>query len=258
MTGNEATQAKKSLKDLKKNIEVNGTVINVGLSGALVDVGAEKPGLLHISALGKDKVNRIQDVLQTGQSVRAWVRKVDAEKGELQLTMVEPLALEWGDIKTGSTVHGKVVRVEQFGVFVDFGAERPGMIHISELSTEYVKDVASVAKVGDEIDALIVEVNRQKRQIRLVERRWKPRRWQPRPQSKKRKNPKKRPLPQWKRPSCGLSPGKTNPRPPPMPAKSGKPGNCAWRRKKSCGARSKLRPRNNQKKTAEFPPVFFL
>jgi small subunit ribosomal protein S1 len=132
-----------------------------------VDVGAEKEGWLHISALGKDGVNRIQDVLQPGQEITVWVRKVDSQKGELQLTMIQPLAHDWNELRPGTTVHGKITRIEKFGVFVDFGAERPGLIHISELSNEYVKDISTVAKVGDEVDSIILEVDRKKKQVHL-------------------------------------------------------------------------------------------
>jgi small subunit ribosomal protein S1 len=167
MTENPGTGEKIQLSDLKPKAALTGKVTRIELSGAVIDVGAEREGLLHISALGKEKVNRVQDVLQIGQEIQVWLKKVDPQKGELQLTMVPPLAYEWGDLRTGTVVHGKVTRVEKFGVFVDFGAERPGLIHISELSNEYVKDIADVAKVGDEIDATIIEVDRKKKQVHL-------------------------------------------------------------------------------------------
>jgi len=167
MTENPGSGGKILLSDLKPKAALHGKVTRIELSGAVIDVGAEREGLLHISALGKEKVNRVQDILQLDQEISVWVKKVDSGKGELQLTMVPPLAHDWNDMRTGAAVHGKVTRVEKFGVFVDFGAERPGLIHISELSNEYVKDIASVAKVGDEIDATILEVDRKKKQVHL-------------------------------------------------------------------------------------------
>lgn len=155
------------LAQMKQKMALKGKVTRIELSGAVVDVGAEREGLLHISAMGKNAVNQVQDVLQVGQEINVWVRKVDARKGELQLTMIQPLAFEWGDLKPGMTIHGTVTRLEKFGVFVDFGAERPGLIHISELANEYVRDTASVLKVGQEVDAVILEINREKRQVHL-------------------------------------------------------------------------------------------
>jgi small subunit ribosomal protein S1 len=167
MTDQPGTGEKKQLTDLKPKTEMKGTVTRIELSGAVVDVGAEREGLLHVSALGKDKVNRVQDVLRAGQEISVWVKKVDPRKGELQLTMIPPLAYEWNEMRTGTKVHGKVTRVEKFGVFLDFGAERPGLIHISELSNEYVKDISTVASVGDELDAVILEIDRKKKQVHL-------------------------------------------------------------------------------------------
>jgi small subunit ribosomal protein S1 len=155
------------LSDIQPKKKLTGKVTRIDLSGAFVDVGAEKEGWLHISAMGTEKVNRVQDALQIGQEITTWVRKVDAGKGELQLTMVEPLAYDWGEIRPGITIHGKVTRIEKFGVFLDFGAERPGLIHISEFSNEFIKDIASAAKIGDEKDAVILDVDRKKRQVHL-------------------------------------------------------------------------------------------
>jgi small subunit ribosomal protein S1 len=167
MTEQSAAAGKTLLTALKPKMSLSGKVTRLELSGAMVDVGAEKEGWLHISALGKDAVTRVQDILQLGQEITVWVRKVDSQKGELQLTMIQPLAHDWNELRPGTTIHGKITRIEKFGAFVDFGAERPGLIHISELSNEYVKDIASVAKVGEEIDAVILEVDRKKKQVHL-------------------------------------------------------------------------------------------
>jgi len=64
-------------------------------------------------------------------------------------------------------VKGKVVRIESYGAFVDIGAERPGLVHVSELTRGYVKSPAEVVKEGDEVEAKVLEVDRRKRQIRL-------------------------------------------------------------------------------------------
>ena len=62
---------------------------------------------------------------------------------------------------------GKVVRLENFGAFIDIGAARPGLVHVSELSSDYVTNPADIVSVGDEVEVRVVELDRKKRQIRL-------------------------------------------------------------------------------------------
>lgn len=80
---------------------------------------------------------------------------------------MKPLGRAWNEIRTGDVVEGTVVRVEKFGVFLDIGAERPGMIHVSELSHGYVGAPEDVVKVGDTIQAKVIKVNSRKKQIDL-------------------------------------------------------------------------------------------
>jgi predicted RNA-binding protein with RPS1 domain len=81
--------------------------------------------------------------------------------------MIQPMMYEWKDLQPEMVVKGKVVRLETYGAFVDIGAERPGMIHISELARGYVKTAGDVVKEGDEVEAVVISVDRKKRQIRL-------------------------------------------------------------------------------------------
>jgi small subunit ribosomal protein S1 len=150
---------------LEPKTRLNGKVIKTTLAGALVDIGLDLPGVIHISQLQKEPVNKVEDVVQEGQSVEVWVRRV--RKDRIELTMIEPLAFEWKEIKPEMVVKGKVVRLESYGAFIDFGAERPGLIHVSELARGYVKSASDVVKEGDEIEAVVLDVDRRKRQIRL-------------------------------------------------------------------------------------------
>jgi predicted RNA-binding protein with RPS1 domain len=95
------------------------------------------------------------------------VRRVYPQKGRIELTMIRPLDLEWREIKKDMVIKGKVTRLEKFGVFVDIGAERPGLVHVSELTHDYIRNPEDVVKEGDEIDVMVLGVNRQKKQIKL-------------------------------------------------------------------------------------------
>jgi predicted RNA-binding protein with RPS1 domain len=153
--------------DVQRKMHFTGSVVKTTLAGAVVNIGLDTPGVLHISQLKKEPVNRVEDVVQVGQTVDVWVRRVEPKKGRIELTMIEPLALEWRDIEKDLVVTGKVVRIEKWGVFVDIGAERPGLVHVSEITHEYIRDPRDVVKEGDEVEAKVLGVNRRKKQIKL-------------------------------------------------------------------------------------------
>ncbi len=150
---------------LEPKTKLSGKILKTTLAGALVDIGQSLPGVIHISQLQTEAVNKVEDVVKEGQSVDVWVRRV--KKDRIELTMIEPLAYEWKEIQPDLIVKGKVVRLETYGAFVDFGAERPGLINVSELTHGYVKTASEVLKEGEEIEAKVLDVDRRKRQIRL-------------------------------------------------------------------------------------------
>jgi len=150
---------------LEPKTKLKGKVVKTTLAGVLIDIGQELPGVIHISQLQKDQINKPEDVVQVGQTVEVWVRRV--KKDRIELTMIEPLGMEWNEIKPDTVVKGKVVRLESYGAFVDFGAERPGLVHVSEISRGYIKSPNEVVKEGDEVEAVVLDVNRRKKQIRL-------------------------------------------------------------------------------------------
>jgi ribosomal protein S1 len=150
---------------LEPKTKITGRVVKTTLAGVLVDIGQELPGVIHISQLQKEQINKPEDVVQVGQTVEAWVRRI--KKDRIELTMIEPLAMEWNEIKPEIVVKGKIVRLETYGAFVDFGAERPGLIHVSEISRGYIKNPREVVKEGEEVEAVVLDVNRKKKQIRL-------------------------------------------------------------------------------------------
>ena len=150
---------------LPPKAHLTGKVIKTTIAGAIVDIGQKVPGVIHISQLQKDPVNRVEDVVKIGQEIDVWVRRVHDDR--IELTMIEPLMLEWREMKPDMVVKGKVSRLEAYGAFVDFGAERPGLVHVSEISHDYIKSPSEVLKEGDEVEAKILDVDRRKKQIRL-------------------------------------------------------------------------------------------
>jgi ribosomal protein S1 len=155
------------LNEIKSKQEFTGKVIKVTLAGAIVDIGLPVPGIVHISQLQKEPVKRVEDVLQEGQEVQVWVKKVFPKKQRVDLTMIKPLGLEWKEIEKDMVFKGSVTRIEKFGAFVEIGAERPGLVHISEMTHDYIKSVSDVVKEGDEVEVKVLDVDRKKKQIKL-------------------------------------------------------------------------------------------
>lgn len=164
---NDEVKAKLSLKDLEPAQKVVGVVNKIELFGAFVDIGTEIPGLLHISQLKRGNVNRVEDEIKEGDEIEVWIQKVDPSEKRLELTRIKPVNLRWNKIKVGDRIQGEVVRIENFGAFVDIGAERSGLVHVSEMADDYVKDPHDHVKVGQEVSVTIVEVDPKKKQIRL-------------------------------------------------------------------------------------------
>lgn len=157
-----------SINDLEPKMRLQGVVTDTQLYGAMVDIGLECTGLVHISQLAPTRVNRVTDIVQPGDSVTVWVTNVDAENKRIALTMVEPAEKDWKELTSGQTHSGVVTRIENYGAFVDIGAERPGLLHVREMAAGYVRHPSEVVKVGDEIDVRILEIDRKKRRIDLT------------------------------------------------------------------------------------------
>lgn len=163
----EAPEQPKSIQDLKPKMKLKAVVNRLELYGAFVDIGIDTPAMIHISQMGSERVNRVADVLKENDEITVWVDKVDTDANQIMVSMVEPLAVEWRDLEVGQTHSGKVTRLETFGAFIDIGAEREGLVHISELSHDYVKQPSEVVNVGDEVQTQVLGFSKRKRRIDL-------------------------------------------------------------------------------------------
>jgi transcriptional accessory protein Tex/SPT6 len=150
-------------------MRLQGTVKETRLHGAVIDIGMAHDGLLHISQLGtSDNVSRVAEVIKPGDSVTVWVAKVHSDQKRISLTMTEPPDVAWNEMAEGQICSGIVTRIESYGAFIDIGAERPGLLHVREMSTGYVGHPSELVSMGAEVDVRILKVDRRKRRIDLT------------------------------------------------------------------------------------------
>lgn len=156
-----------NIRQLRPKMKLQGKVTRVELFGAFVDIGVGRDGLVHISQLQRDRVNRVAKVVSEGDEVTVWVQRVAPRQGRISLTMIEPPEHTLEDLEPGMVLAGKVTRLERYGAFVDIGVERDGLLHVSEIAPGYVKDPTEYVSVGDKVEVRVVSVNLRKGQIEL-------------------------------------------------------------------------------------------
>jgi small subunit ribosomal protein S1 len=156
-----------SIHNLKPKQHLAGTVKNITNFGAFVDIGLPQDGLVHISELSRRKVEKVTDVVDVGQEVNVWVKKVDKKRGRISLTMVKPVLRRLRDIKEEDEFEGVVTRLESYGAFVDIDSDREGLVHISQITHDYINHPEEALAIGDKVKIKVLKVNRKKRQVDL-------------------------------------------------------------------------------------------
>jgi ribosomal protein S1 len=154
--------------DLQRGLRLTGKIIKIENFGAFVNIGAPKDGMVPVNAMSKTRINTPADVVKEGQEVTVWVTNVSRKENKIGLSMMEPPKLDWKDIKRGQMYTGKVTRLDRMRAFIDIGAEREASLHLSEMGAGFVDQASDVLKVGEEVEARVIEVDAKKRMIRLT------------------------------------------------------------------------------------------
>ncbi len=174
MPDQETTQEKpkserpRDIESLKPGMRLKGKVRNIVEFGAFIDIGVGRDGLAHISTLKRAGIDK---TLKRGDILDVQVRRVDVERNRISLTIPgagrgAKTALR--DLEVGRVVTGRVVRLVDFGAFVDIGAQTDGLLHVSQLPWGYVNDPREVLSAGDEIQVRILDVDIERRRISLT------------------------------------------------------------------------------------------
>lgn len=149
---------------------VKGEVKRFTNFGAFVEVNGVD-GLLHLSQLSWKHVNKVEDVLSKGDIIDVKIIDLDKETKKLSLSIKELTPEPWSNAKEkypeGSVVLGKVVRINDFGAFVELEPGVDGLVHISKISHDRIENPAQVLTVGEEIKALILSVDEENKRISL-------------------------------------------------------------------------------------------
>lgn len=156
-----------SILDLEPGMELKGRVKSITDFGAFVDLGIAQDGLVHISELERRRVKKVTDVVQVGDDVQVWVKKVDKKRGRISLTMVRPVTRRFRDLKPDTVIEGTVTRIEPYGVFIDIGTGRDGLVHVSELTEGYIGSPSEVVSIGDKTKVKVLKVDRKARKVDL-------------------------------------------------------------------------------------------
>ena len=147
---------------------MEGTVKNVTDFGAFIDLGGVD-GLLHISEMSWGRVENPKKVFQVGDKVEVMIKDIHDTKIALSLKFPEtnPWANAAEDYAVGTVITGKVARMTDFGAFVELAPGVDALLHVSQISREHVEKPSDVLKVGQEIEAKIVDFNEEEKKISL-------------------------------------------------------------------------------------------
>ena len=151
---------------------VHGKVRNMTTFGAFVEIENDIDGMIHVTDMSwTRKINNPNEVLKPGQEVDAVILDINPELQRVSLGLKQAESDPWANIdsiyKVGDVVRGKVTKIAQFGAFVELSNKIDGLIHISQLSRDHVAKVRDVLNEGDEVEARVIKVNPEARQIGL-------------------------------------------------------------------------------------------
>ena len=147
---------------LRAGIIVTGRVNNIKNFGAFVELPNGQTGLIHISEISYQYVKDINEILSIGQKIRVKILRIEDNKIELSLKQAQPIKL-----RIGTIVEGRVKNIVNFGVFVELPNGQTGFVHISKISSSYVKDIHSFLSVGQKVQVEILSVEDNKIELSL-------------------------------------------------------------------------------------------
>ncbi|WP_407936032.1 30S ribosomal protein S1 [Ancylomarina sp.] len=164
-------QKKEIIAKLEKGQVLEGTVKNITSYGVFIDLGGVD-GLIHITDLSWGRVSHPSEIVELDQKLNVVILDFDDEKKRIALGLKQLTPHPWdaldAEMKVGDRVMGKVVVMADYGAFVEIAAGVEGLIHVSEMSwSQHLRSAQDFMKVGDEVEAQIITLDREERKMSL-------------------------------------------------------------------------------------------
>lgn len=175
-------QKKEIIAKLEKGQVLEGTVKNITSYGVFIDLGGVD-GLIHITDLSWGRVSHPEEVVSLDQKLNVVILDFDDEKKRIALGLKQLQPHPWDaldpDLKVGDKVKGKVVVMADYGAFIEIAPGVEGLIHVSEMSwSQHLRSAQDFMKVGDEVEAVILTLDREERKMSLGIKQLKPDPWE--------------------------------------------------------------------------------
>ncbi len=165
------TQKKEIIAKLEKGQVLEGTVKNITSYGVFIDLGGVD-GLIHITDLSWGRVNHPEEIVQLDQKLNVVILDFDDDKKRIALGLKQLTSHPWDSLdeklKVGDNIKGKVVVMADYGAFVEIASGVEGLIHVSEMSwSQHLRSAQEFMTVGDEVNAVILTLDREQRKMSL-------------------------------------------------------------------------------------------
>eukprot|EP01012_Entosiphon_sulcatum_P040551 TRINITY_DN54221_c0_g1_i1.p1 TRINITY_DN54221_c0_g1~~TRINITY_DN54221_c0_g1_i1.p1 ORF type:complete len:597 (+),score=102.84 TRINITY_DN54221_c0_g1_i1:82-1872(+) len=165
------TQKRDIISKLEKGQVLEGVVKNITSYGVFIDLGGVD-GLIHITDLSWGRINHPEEIVKLDEKIQVVILDFDDDKKRIALGLKQLSAHPWEalstDIKVGDRVKGKVVVLADYGAFVEIAPGVEGLIHVSEMSwSQHLRSAQEFLKVGDEVEAQVLTLDREERKMSL-------------------------------------------------------------------------------------------
>lgn len=165
------TQKREIISKLEKGQVLEGTVKNITSYGVFIDLGGVD-GLIHITDLSWGRINHPEEIVKLDEKIQVVILEFDDDKKRIALGLKQLTKHPWeglnAELKVGDKVKGKVVVINDYGAFIEIAPGVEGLVHVSEMSwSQHLRSAQEFVKVGDDVEALVLTLDREERKMSL-------------------------------------------------------------------------------------------